>query len=150
MTRKVLLLLILAASGCTAGDRQPQADTSNPPQLMGSDELEKLPSRPPDHRVAYGSDSSQYGELRLPAGGGPHPIVVLIHGGCFKAAYATLRYMGAMADAVTSGGIATWNIEYRRVGQPGGGWPGTYLDVGQAVDYLRNLAPLHGLDTSRV
>jgi acetyl esterase/lipase len=116
---------------------------------MTPGELQKLPSQQPDHRLAYGSDSSQYGELRLPAGPGPHPVAVLIHGGCFKAAYATLRDLAPMADALKSAGIATWNIEYRRVGQPGGGWPGTYLDVGQAVDHLRKLAPQHGLDTNR-
>ena len=117
---------------------------------MPPGELAKLPSEPPDFRIAYGSDSSEYGELRLPAGAGPHPVAVLIHGGCFKAAYATLQDLAAFADALKGAGIATWNIEYRRVGQPGGGWPGTYLDVGRAVDHLRVLAPAHGLDTTRV
>ena len=47
-------------------------------------------------------------------------------------------------------GFATWNIEYRRLGQAGGGWPGTYLDVGTAVDLLRTLAPQHQLDLNHV
>ena len=42
-----------------------------------------------------------------------------------------------MADALKADGIATWNIEYRRLGEPGSGWPGTYLDVGRAVDHVR-------------
>jgi acetyl esterase/lipase len=77
-------------------------------------------------------------------------VVVLIHGGCFKAAYATLRDLAPMGDALKAAGIATWNIEYRRVGQPGGGWPGTYLDVGSAVDHLRTLSSQHALDLGRV
>jgi acetyl esterase/lipase len=117
---------------------------------MAPGELQALPSQPPDWRVAYGSDSSQYGELRVPPGPGPHPVAVLVHGGCFKAAYATLRDLAPMADALKEAGIATWNIEYRRLGEPGGGWPGTYLDVGSAVDYLRVLASQHALDLGRV
>ncbi|HJR62744.1 MAG TPA: alpha/beta hydrolase [Gemmatimonadaceae bacterium] len=113
-------------------------------------DLQAIPSSAPDLRVAYGEDSSQYGELRLPSGPGPHPVVVLVHGGCFKAAYATARDLAPMGDALEANGIATWNIEYRRLGQPGGGWPGTYLDVGHAVDHLRTLARAHTLDLGRV
>ncbi len=86
----------------------------------------------------------------MPAGEGPHPVVVLIHGGCFKAAYATVRDLAPIGDALKDSGIATWNVEYRRVGQPGGGWPGTYLDVGRAVDHLRALEREHALDLRRV
>ena len=117
---------------------------------MTPEDLAALPSRAPDRRIAYGADSSQYGELRIPAGTGPHPLVVLIHGGCFKAAYATAHYFGAMADALKADGIATWNIEYRRLGEPGSGWPGTYLDVGRAVDRVRAIAGEYHLDLSRV
>jgi len=113
-------------------------------------DLERLPSQPPDRVVAYGTDSSQYGELRIPTGAGPHPVAVLIHGGCFKAAYATRRDLEAMGDALRADGIATWNVEYRRLGQTGGGWPGTYLDIASAVDHLRVLARQHPLDLSRV
>ncbi|HEV8495750.1 MAG TPA: hypothetical protein VGQ56_02745, partial [Gemmatimonadaceae bacterium] len=59
--------------------------------------LTAIPSAPADARIAYGDDSSQFGELRIPAGSGPHPLVVLIHGGCFKAAYASLSDLRAMA-----------------------------------------------------
>jgi acetyl esterase/lipase len=117
---------------------------------MSPQEFQALPSGEPDLRVAYGSDSSQYGELRIPAGPGPHPVAVLVHGGCFKAAYAGARDLAPMADALEADGIATWNIEYRRLGLPGGGWPGTYLDVGRAVDFLRTLAGEHPLDLGRV
>jgi acetyl esterase/lipase len=117
---------------------------------MTPQDLSSIPTAGPDHRIPYGEDSSQYGELRLPAGPGPHPVAVLIHGGCFKAAYATTRDLSAMGDALKASGIATWSVEYRRVGQPGGGWPGTYLDVSRAVEYVRTLAASHPLDLNRV
>ena len=118
--------------------------------LMTPEELTAVPSRAPDHRITYGSDPSQYAELRVPDGSGPHPLVVLIHGGCFKAAYATAQYFGAMGDALKEDRIATWNIEYRRLGQTGSGWPGTYLDVGQALDHVRAIAREYHLDLGRV
>jgi acetyl esterase/lipase len=77
-------------------------------------------------------------------------VVILVHGGCFKAAYATARDLAPMGDALKADGIASWNIEYRRLGQPGGGWPGTYLDVARAVDYLRTVAGRYRLDLGRV
>ena len=141
--------LVVCATAC-ARSATPARETANPASLMGPLELQALPSRPPDYRVIYGEDSSQYGDLRIPTGSGPHPVAVLIHGGCFKAAYANSRDMAPMADALKDLGIASWNIEYRRLGQPGGGWPGTYLDIGRAVDHLRTLARSNALDLDRV
>jgi acetyl esterase/lipase len=117
---------------------------------LTAQELLALPHRPPDHRLAYGPDSSQYGELRVPAGAGPHPVVVLIHGGCWRADFASAGSIGPMADALRDDGIASWSIEYRRIHEPGAGWPGTYQDVGRAVDRLRSLAGPYHLDLSRV
>ena len=145
-----VLVALSMAAGCAARESAPRAETASSTRLMAPGDLQAVPSRPPDLRVAYGDDSSQFGELRIPSGPGPHPVVVLIHGGCFKAAYATLRDLAPMGDALKDSGIATWNIEYRRLGQPGGGWPGTYLDVGHAVDFLRSLADSNHLDLGRV
>ena len=143
------LLAVTTAVGCGARSAPPEALTTNPARLMSPGELQALPSKPADARVAYGSEASQFGELRIPSGPGPHPVAVLIHGGCFKAAYATLRDLAPLGDALKELGIATWNIEYRRVGEPGGGWPGTYQDVGKAVDHLRVLARQNALDLAR-
>ena len=143
-----MVLLLPAVAGYARQAVTPPA--AAPQRLMTGADLGKLPSRAPDHRITYGTEPSQYGELRVPTGAGPHPLVVLIHGGCFKAAYATLQYFGAMADALKAAGIATWNIEYRRLGDPGSGWPGTYLDVGRAVDHVRVIAGEHRLDLARV
>jgi acetyl esterase/lipase len=119
---------------------------------LHASDIDTLPSRPADHRIAYGPDSLEFGDLRLPPEPTrrPYPVAVIIHGGCWVARYATLRNTAALADALTRDGIATWNIEYRRADRPGGGWPGTFLDVAQAVDYVRTLAPRYGLDTTRV
>ena len=98
----------------------------------------------PARRIAYGPDPSQFGELRLPAGAGPHPVVVLIHGGFWRDVW-TLDLMDPMAVALLNAGWAVWNIEYRRVGGTGG-WPHTADDVGVAIDHLRSLTENHALD----
>lgn len=100
-------------------------------------------------RQHYGADDSQFGDLRLPIGTGPFPVLVVIHGGFWYDRYG-LDLMNHMCEFFTSSGIATWNIEYRRVGQTGGGWPGTLLDVSAAVEYLHNLALIHPIDVTRV
>jgi acetyl esterase/lipase len=146
----VVTFLLLMPVSCARQGVSPSNERASVERLMTPEEMAALPSRPPDRRIPYGVDSSQYGELRIPAGAGSHPLVVLIHGGCFKAAYATAQYFGAMADALKADGIATWNIEYRRLGEPGSGWPGTYLDVGRAVDHVRVIADEYHLDLGRI
>ena len=146
----LLTMWLAVPAACARRTPPPPEAAARPAGLMPPGALQSLPSREPDRRIAYGDDSSQYGELRVPTGPGPHPVVVLVHGGCFKAAYATVRDLAPMGDALKDGGIATWNIEYRRIGQPGGGWPGTHLDVGRAVDHLRVLGGEYALDLDRV
>lgn len=143
---RTTVLLALACGACSRA--APSAAPATASRLMTPRDLDALPSEPPDRRIAYGPDSSQHGELRLPVGSGPHPVAVLIHGGCFRA--GSLRYLGQMGDALESKGVATWNIEYRRLGEPGAGWPGTYLDVARGIDHLRTIAAEHALDLRRV
>jgi acetyl esterase/lipase len=119
-------------------------------QRIGPRDVDTLPSRPPQLRAAYGADSLQFGELRLPDGAGPFPVAVVIHGGCWTKGFATLQNTAAVASALVDDGIATWNVEYRQAGDAGGGWPNTFLDIGAAVDYLRTLAAKYPLDSSRV
>jgi acetyl esterase/lipase len=107
-------------------------------------------SPPRDYqRIRYGLGKHQFGDLRLPAGTGPHPVVIGIHGGYWRKRYG-LAYFGQACAALTERGIASWNIEYRRIGNRGGAWPGTFLDVASAADFLRELAPTHDLDLHRV
>lgn len=100
-------------------------------------------------RLAYGPGPLQFGELRVPNGPGPHPGVILIHGGFWRAQYG-YALMDGLADDLAARGIASWNIEYRRVGDPGGGWPNTLLDVAAAADHLLTLAPRYALDLKRI
>ncbi len=120
--------------------------------------MEFIPHEPPlssgklkngSIRMKYGSEQFQFGDLRLPAVAGRHPIIVIVHGGGWQANHH-LDLMDGLADDLTGQGFVTWNIEYRRVGQAGGGFPGTLLDVAYAVDFLRTIAPKYSLDLSRV
>jgi len=112
-------------------------------------EIAALPAAPVDHRIPYGPQSLQFGELRLPAGAGPHPVAVVIHGGCWSAGFG-LDHIGPASDALRHAGIATWTIEYRRVGDQGGGWPGTFEDVARGIDHVEALARRFQIDTRRV
>jgi acetyl esterase/lipase len=100
-------------------------------------------------RLAYGDDAQQFGELYLPDGTGPHPVVILIHGGFWRVPY-DLTLMSGLAQDLARRGIAAWNIEYRRVGDAGGGWPGTLQDVAHAADYLHTVAATYALDLHRI
>jgi acetyl esterase/lipase len=113
-------------------------------------DVNALPSKPADAIVSYGPDPLQFGELRLPKGSGPFPVAVVIHGGCWVSTFATLQNTAALSDALRDAGVATWNVEYRRLDNPGGGWPGTFTDVGAAADRVRELAAKYPLDLGRV
>jgi acetyl esterase/lipase len=108
------------------------------------------PRTVPDERIAYGPDALQFGELWLPRRQGPHPVIVLIHGGCWRADLPGLELMDYMAADLRDHGYAVWNLEYRRIGHPGGGYPGTFRDIAAGVDHLRTIASQHSLDLHRV
>lgn len=120
-----------------------------PPKLVTWQEIAALPVPPADKVISYGTDSLQFGELRLPQGEGKFPVVVVVHGGCWLSAYDR-QYMAHLSEKLTQAGYATWNLEFRRVGDVGGGWPGTFLDVAKGTDYVRELAKTYPLDTKRV
>ena len=96
--------------------------------------------------VGYGPLPDQVADLRLPAGTGPHPVAVLVHGGFWRGPY-TRELMDGLADSLAATGWASWNIEYRRVGA-GGGVPATLDDVLASYDALAGLA--EPLDRTRV
>jgi acetyl esterase/lipase len=89
-------------------------------------------SRGRSHR--YGPHASQRADLYLPVGPGPHPVIVLIHGGSWSKRYGKIVMRGLAGDLVRRG-WAVWNIEYRRL-EAGGGWPTTFEDVALAIDQL--------------
>jgi acetyl esterase/lipase len=106
---------------------------------------------PADHRIHYGPGEYQFGDLRLPAEAAIRrvPLIVFIHGGWWKSAY-DLEHGGHLCAALKSAGVATWSIEYRRVGSTGGGWPTTFQDVAAGCDYVATLAKSYPLDLNRV
>lgn len=125
-------------------------------QGRGPAELADAPVPPGARRIVYGTDPMQFGELRLPSGKGPHPVAIVVHGGCWVSRLGnydpralSFEALRPAANALTEAGIATWNIEYRRIDQPGGGWPGTFRDVAAAADFLRTIAAREQLDLNR-
>ena len=116
-----------------------------------SDDILSLAPPPADERFAYGSDPNQFIDLRLPSKPQTHafPLVINIHGGFWRAKY-TLNHAGHLCAALTARGVATANVEYRRVGNEGGAWPGTFADIRSAYQALRQRAASFRLDPSRI
>lgn len=103
-----------------------------------------------DMRIAYGTDPLQFVDLWRPGGKPPYPVVLMVHGGCWQTDVAEASIMNYIANDLRTRGIAVWNIEYRGVDRPGGGYPGTFLDVAAAADALRTMGPRLGLKTDRI
>jgi acetyl esterase/lipase len=141
--------LALGLAACAMSD-------APPPQASGKDGLLVWPDllkreRPePTSSVAYGPSSLQVADLWLPQGAGPHPTVLMVHGGCWQSEIADRRIMNWIAGDLRARGIAVWNIDYRGVDREGGGYPGTFLDAAAATDALRDSAPRYNLDISRL
>jgi len=140
--RSALIIVFAAALSIRA-----KGGPSNNSEL-GWDELGRMPLPAPGIRIPYGAAPQQWGELRLPTGTEPPPVIMMIHGGCWQAEYSS-SYFSRLAAWLTGRGYATWTIEYRRIGDPGGGWPGTFLDVASAADKLRDVAREHPIDLDR-
>jgi acetyl esterase/lipase len=104
----------------------------------------------PTAKIAYGSAPSQYAELFRPPGDGPFPVAVLVHGGCWTIKFGGIEQMRNLAGALASQGIAVWNVEYRRVDEAGGGYPGTYQDMHAALELLGEQAQRRQLDLGRI
>lgn len=108
--------------------------------LMDWPDLLGRPLPAPTHAFAYGPLPDQVADLWLPAGKGPFPVVLMVHGGCWQSGVAKLSIMNYAAEDLRRRGIAVWNIEYRGVDRPGGGYPGTFQDVAAGADKLATIA----------
>ena len=116
------------------------------------DDILTLKPPPPDARLAYGADPNQFLDLRLPSkdkATAPYPLAINIHGGFWRARY-NLDHTGHLCAALTAKGVATANLEYRRVGNDGGGWPGSFSDVRSAYNFLLQHAQAHIFDSKRI
>lgn len=98
-------------------------------------------------KINYGEGEFQYGLLWLPQNNPSPPLVVLIHGGCWLNSF-DVNHSSALSSALAEAGFAVWSLEYRRTGDPGGGWPGTFNDIQSALSKLANLQEL-GIDSNR-
>jgi len=119
-------------------------------QLISWRDVIELETPAPDYHISFGSDSLQYGELWLPNDQDAHTSIIMIHGGCWLAMYPGVELMNAMAEELSSRGFAVWNIDYRRVGHSGGGYPGTFLDVAKGADEYILLADQFNLPKDRI
>jgi acetyl esterase/lipase len=119
--------------------------------VISYDELVAEPPPRAGRRIAYGDDPLQFGDLWVPADAADkRTTVVLVHGGCWEAEYP-LDHASYLAQALARAGYVVWVPEYRRLGDAGGGWPGTLEDVGAAVDFVRRLSELEpAVDAGRV
>jgi acetyl esterase/lipase len=142
MKRRIAALAGLAAAMAAGAQAQPKL--MDWPDLMGR----PLPKA--TARIAYGPDPLQVAEVWRPEGKGPFPTVLVIHGGCWRSDISNLHIMDYAADDLRKRGIAVWNIEYRGVDRPGGGYPGTFQDVNAAADALLAHARDYGLATRKI
>lgn len=132
-----LAILILLPSALTA-------------QLVSwQDLLNSFPPQPTE-RIYFSNDSLQFGDLWLPDNGISHTTVILVHGGCWLAMYPGVELMNHMAHELRKSGFAVWNLEYRRIGHEGGGYPGTFIDIAKGADYLHEIAATYRLNLDRI
>lgn len=118
-------------------------------QFVTWNELIEVEGLQADHRIYFGEDSLQFGDLWLPEGE-IESTVILIHGGCWLSVYPGVELMNPMADELRNRGFAVWNLEYRRIGHDGGGYPGTFLDIANGADYLKVIAQEYHLDLTNI
>jgi acetyl esterase/lipase len=119
------------------------------PGALAAQSILDIPAAAPGEHLAYGKNEFQFGELHLPEGKGPHPVAMVVHGGYWRARY-DLRHIGHFCVALAKAGIAAWSLEYRRLGNEGGGFPGTLDDVRAGATFLEKIAAEKRLDMRRV
>jgi acetyl esterase/lipase len=120
--------------------------------VTSDDVLTRQPP-PADARLTYGPDPNQFLDLRLPHDDKDpkraYPLAINIHGGFWRAKY-DLEHTGHLCAALTAKGLMTANLEYRRVGNEGGAWPGTFEDIRAAYRFLVQNAAAHRIDARRI
>ena len=121
-----------------------------PKPLLTWPDLVEREKPAPDATVDYGTDPYQKVDVWVPQGKGPFPTVLMVHGGCWTTSIADRSLMNWIADDLRKDGIAVWNVDYRGVDRPGGGYPGTFTDAAAAADALKANARKYHLDAKHV
>ena len=131
----IISIIIIAFTSFTCIEQQPTP-------IVNFNPLEPI-------RLSYGTDSLQFGDLRLPESEDLSPVIMIIHGGCWRSSY-NLSLMDSMSHELANVGYATWNIEYRRTEDLGGGWPGTFTDISAALAYINVIAEKYPIDLENI
>jgi len=156
---RYLLLWVIAIllTGCgtengheTVTESTDSTSQDGKPKLMGWGDLMGRPLPSTSHSITYGDRESDIVDVWIPDGNGPHPVVLMVHCGCWQKAIADRTLMNYAAEDLRQNGMAVWNIEYRGVDEEGGGYPGTFEDVSKAVDVMRDYAGTFNLDLNNV
>ncbi|WP_222422567.1 alpha/beta hydrolase [Rheinheimera sediminis] len=135
-----------------ATDAKPSAAlTAAPLYNVSFNSVLALPVKNQGMKLAYGTAALQFGLLSLPAtqSGTKPPLVIFVHGGCWLNAY-DVAHSKALSQALTEAGYAVWSLEYRRVGDEGGGWPGSFNDIVQGINYAQAQFEQYGVDVNRI
>lgn len=149
MRYRLAPMLALVLAGCVMTSDAPSPG-SGPDGLMAWPDLLERTRPVASETIRYGEDRMQVVDLWLPEGAGPHPTVLMVHGGCWQTEIADRRIMDWIAADLRGRGVAVWNIDYRGVDRAGGGFPGTFADAAAAADALKEHAARHDLDISRL
>jgi acetyl esterase/lipase len=123
--------MITTAASATANTIDYPAVASNVPYSS----ISALMYREADEKIQYGHDKLQYALLwkaKLSNTDSRKPLVVLIHGGCWLNAF-DIKHTFPLTTALAQSGYDIWSLEYRRTGDEGGGWPGTFEDIKQGI-----------------
>lgn len=145
MRMTAMAMLAAALVGCSAPAATEEGAAMQKP-IMGWGDLLNRPQPKPDASLSYGADALQVVDVWVPTGDGPFPAVIMIHGGCWQTAVAERDIMNWIAGDLRSHGVGVWNIEYRGVDR-GGGYPGSYDDVGAAADLFARAGAKYRLKT---
>jgi acetyl esterase/lipase len=135
----ILLIMVLSAS----------IKAQNTP-LMGMKDVQSFPIKSQSLEIKYGNLEKQKAFLRWVGESEKQPLVVIIHGGCWVSTIADYQFMEPFASALSEAGYSTYNLEYRSLGDSGGGYPGTFEDIINGINYLGELSKSYPIDLNKV
>ena len=141
----------LSAAQLATDAKHSAALTAAPLYNVSFNSVLALPVKNQGMKLAYGKAVLQFGLLSLPVASADAkpPLVIFVHGGCWLNAY-DIGHSKELSQALTEAGYAVWSLEYRRVGDEGGGWPGSFNDIVQGIHYAQAQFEQYGVDVSRI